>query len=49
MLLPDCRPCVRAVSSRLVCDGQEHVLAFLYPLDVHVDDLQFRRIDLIVG
>ena len=32
-----------------VGDRQKHVLALLDPLNVHVNDLQLRRIDLIVG
>jgi hypothetical protein len=37
------------VASSRVGDRQQHVLVLLDPLNVPVNDLQLRRVDLIVG
>lgn len=40
---------MRPVTAGLVCDGQQDVLAILYALNVAINDLELRWVDLVVG
>ncbi len=49
MLLPDGRPGMCAMAASLIGDGQQNIFTLLHFLNVRVDDLQFRRIDDVIG
>src|ERR1019366_1502237 len=49
ILLPHCRPGMRAVSVRLFGNWQQYESSFLYLLDFLLGDPQFGRIDEVIG